>query len=136
MPSTRTFVFPSGSLSDWTMLEIVPTWKISLGFGLSMVASCWVERKIRLSPRRAASSACTEDSRPITKGTIMKGKITTSRIGTIGSFVCSYFSFVLIVVSFVSPCLLWLCVYHHKDPKAQRLSSFFKWQLDFLLFDH
>ena len=61
-----------------------------------MVASCCVARKIRLSPCSAASSALTEDSRPITKGTIMKGKITTSRMGTIGSLVCSYFSFVLI----------------------------------------
>src|SRR2546421_5373883 len=126
MPSTRTFVFPSGSLSDWTMLEIVPTWKISLGFGLSMVASCWVERKIRLSPRRAASRACTEDSRPITKGTIMKGKMTTSRIGTIGNFVCSYFSLVDIVSNH-NP------LYLNGSPF---LSSFLERQLDFLLFDH
>jgi hypothetical protein len=45
----------------------------------------------------AASRALTEDSRPITNGTIMNGKITTSRIGTMGSRVCSYLSLVLIL---------------------------------------
>ena len=79
------------------MLAMVPIGKISPGLGLSMVASCWVARKIRLSPRSAASRALTEDSRPMTNGTIMNGKITTSRIGTMGSRVCSYLSLVLIL---------------------------------------
>jgi len=33
--------------------------------------------------------------RPMTNGTTMYGNITTSRIGTIGSWMCSYFSLVL-----------------------------------------
>src|SRR6185312_11441414 len=37
------------------------------------------------SPVRASSSARTEDSRPTTKGAIMCGKITISRMGIIGS---------------------------------------------------
>ena len=62
----------------------------------------------------------------MTKGTIMKGKITTSLIGTIGSFVCSYFSFVLIYLGNIALVLRELFF----------LSSYLKWQLDFLLFDH
>src|SRR5438874_233663 len=50
-----------------------------------MLASCWVARKIFLSPFSASSSARTLDSRPTTKGVIMKGKMTTSRIGIMGS---------------------------------------------------
>src|SRR5579864_2654329 len=57
-----------------------------------MDASCWVARKIFLSAARASSSARTLDSRPTTKGVIMKGKMTTSRMGIIGSFLLSNFS--------------------------------------------
>src|SRR5581483_5388797 len=57
-----------------------------------MLASCWVARKIFLSAARASSSARTLDSRPTTKGVIMCGKMTTSRIGIMGSFLLSNFS--------------------------------------------
>src|SRR5271165_3338326 len=57
-----------------------------------MEASCWVARKIFLSAARASSSARTLDSRPTTKGVIMKGKMTTSRMGIMGSFLDSNFS--------------------------------------------
>src|SRR5262245_47286735 len=50
-----------------------------------MEASCWVARKIFLSPFNASSSARTLDSRPTTNGVIMKGKMTTSRMGIMGS---------------------------------------------------
>src|SRR5580698_4838220 len=56
-------------------------------------ASCCVARKIFLSPAMASSSARTLDSRPTTNGVIMKGKITTSRIGIIGRRLVSDFSF-------------------------------------------
>src|SRR5882672_6298714 len=49
-----------------------------------MEASCWVARKIFLSPAMASSRARTLDSRPTTKGVIMYGNMTTSRIGIIG----------------------------------------------------
>src|SRR6266481_4561884 len=55
-------------------------------------ASCWVARKIFLSPFSASSSARTLDSRPTTNGVIMKGKMTTSRIGIMGSVLLSNFS--------------------------------------------
>ena len=55
-------------------------------------ASCWVARKIFLSPANASSRACTLDSRPTTNGVIMYGKMTTSRMGIIGSFLLSNFS--------------------------------------------
>src|SRR5450432_3135043 len=57
-----------------------------------MLASCWVARKIFLSPAKASSKARTLDSRPTTNGVIMNGKITTSRMGIIGSFLVSNFS--------------------------------------------
>src|SRR5271165_3231416 len=57
-----------------------------------MLASCWVARKIFLSPARASSRARTHDSLPTTNGVIMNGKITTSRMGIIGSFLVSNFS--------------------------------------------
>src|SRR5438132_3970155 len=57
-----------------------------------MEASCWVARKIFLSAASASSSARTLDSRPTTNGVIMKGKMTTSRMGIIGSFLLSNFS--------------------------------------------
>src|SRR6266480_3311644 len=50
-----------------------------------MEASCCVARKIFLSAARASSSARTLDSRPTTNGVIMKGKMTTSRMGIIGN---------------------------------------------------
>src|SRR5205823_284144 len=50
-----------------------------------MLASCWVARKIFLSAASASSSARTLDSRPTTNGVIMKGKMTTSRMGIIGN---------------------------------------------------
>src|SRR5215218_683491 len=50
-----------------------------------MEASCWVARKIVRSVASASSSARTEPGRPILKATLVKGKITTSRMGTIGS---------------------------------------------------
>src|SRR5579864_3972033 len=57
-----------------------------------MEASCCVARKIFLSAARASSRARTLDSRPTTNGVIMKGKMTTSRMGIIGSFLVSNFS--------------------------------------------
>src|SRR5664279_295072 len=57
-----------------------------------MLASCWVARKIFLSPASASSKARTLDSLPTTNGVIMNGKITTSRMGIIGSFLVSNFS--------------------------------------------
>jgi hypothetical protein len=63
-----------------------------VGLGSSMEASCWVARKIFLSLASASSSARTLDSRPTTKGVIMYGKMTTSRIGIMGSFLVSNFS--------------------------------------------
>src|ERR1051325_12192895 len=54
------------------------------GVGSSMVASCCVARKIVRSEASACSSARTEPARPILKATLVNGKITTSRIGTIG----------------------------------------------------
>ena len=66
------------------MLQIVPRVWISSGPGLSRVASCWAERKIRLPFTSAYSRALMELGRPITNGIIMWGKTTTSRSGTIG----------------------------------------------------
>ena len=57
-----------------------------------MLASCWVARKIFLSAASASSRARTLDSRPTTNGVIMKGKMTTSRMGIMGSFLVSNFS--------------------------------------------
>src|ERR1043166_2908446 len=57
-----------------------------------MEASCWVARKIFLSPAMASSRARTLDSRPTTNGVIMYGKMTTSRIGIIGRRFVSDFS--------------------------------------------
>src|SRR5436190_19616407 len=117
-----------------------------------MVASCWVARKIRLSVRSADSRARTEDSRPITNGTIMKGKITTSRIGTIGSFVCSYFSFEDIGQLLAREEIRGRFWDGGKILRVQKfflrpktvlsnqfsnfLSGLLKWKLDLLLFDH
>src|ERR1700748_1071023 len=75
------------------MLTMQPTLKISLGLGSSVEASCCVARQIFLSPAIPSSSARTLDSRPTTKGVIMKGKMTTSRIGIIGRRLVSDFSF-------------------------------------------
>src|SRR5712692_9639141 len=58
-----------------------------------MLASCCVARKIFLSPASASSSARTLDSHPTTNGVIMCGKMTTSRMGIIGSRRVSDFSF-------------------------------------------
>src|SRR5579872_549032 len=57
-----------------------------------MLASCWVARKIFLSAARASSRARTLDSRPTTNGVIIWGKMTTSRMGIMGSFLVSNFS--------------------------------------------
>src|SRR5215472_7028928 len=86
-------MLPSGSFRLCTMLTTQPTLKISLGLGSSMEASCWVARKIFLSPAMASSRARTLDSRPTTNGVIMNGKITTSRMGIIGNRLVSDFSF-------------------------------------------
>jgi hypothetical protein len=61
-----------------------------------MLASCWVARKIFLSAARASSSASTLDSRPTTNGVIMWGKMTTSRIGIMGSLRVSNFSLLVV----------------------------------------
>src|SRR5438270_7543150 len=61
-----------------------------------MLASCWVARKIFLSAASAASRARTLDSRPTTNGVIIKGKMTTSRMGIIGSFLLSNFSLAVV----------------------------------------
>src|SRR6266436_6114584 len=58
-----------------------------------MEASCWVARKIFLSPAIASSRARTLDSRPTTNGVIMNGNMTTSRMGIIGNRFVSDFSF-------------------------------------------
>jgi hypothetical protein len=76
------------------MLTTVPTWYNSLDLGSSTLASCWVARKIFLSAANASSRARTLDSRPTTNGVIMNGKITTSRIGIMGSLRVSNFSLV------------------------------------------
>jgi len=60
-----------------------------------------VARKIFFSPASASSSARTLLSRPTTNGVIMWGKITTSRIGIIGSRFVSDFSLVVIVYSYL-----------------------------------
>src|SRR5579864_3593577 len=91
-PSTKTLIFPSWSLRLWTILATVPTLKISSGRGSSIEASCWVARKIFLSPANASSSARTLDSRPTTKGVIIYGKMTTSRMGIMGRRFVSDFS--------------------------------------------
>src|SRR5208282_3756279 len=57
-----------------------------------MEASCWVERKIFLSPARASSRARTLASRPTMKGVICCGKITMSRTGIMGTRFISCFS--------------------------------------------
>src|SRR5580700_10574030 len=57
-----------------------------------MEASCWVERKIFLSPARASSSARTLASRPTMKGVICCGKMTMSRTGIMGTRFNSCFS--------------------------------------------
>src|ERR1700674_163869 len=57
-----------------------------------MEASCCVARKIFLSAASASSKARTLDSRPTTNGVIMWGKMTTSRMGIMGSFLLSNFS--------------------------------------------
>src|SRR5258707_10800678 len=93
MPSTSTLMLPSGSLRLCTMLTMVPTWKMSPALGSSMLASCWVARNIFLSLARASSSARTLESRPTTNGVIMYGKMTTSRMGIMGSRFVSDFSF-------------------------------------------
>src|SRR5713226_1716936 len=92
MPSTRTLILPSGNFRLWTMLATVPTLKISSGLGSSTEASCWVARKIFLSPARASSSARTEASRPTMNGVIICGKMTMSRTGIIGTRFNSVFS--------------------------------------------
>ena len=66
------------------MLQMVPRVWISSGPGLSRVASCWAERKMRLPFTRAYSRALMELGRPMTKGIIMCGNTTTSRNGTMG----------------------------------------------------
>src|SRR5438309_6849132 len=63
-----------------------------------MEASCWVARKIFLSPDMASSNARTLDSRPTTNGVIMYGKMTTSRMGIIGRRFVSDFSFEVSIV--------------------------------------
>src|SRR5262245_8848403 len=77
-------MLPSGSLRLWTTLATQPIVKMSSGRGSSTDASCCAARKIRLSLRRACSSARVDDGRPITNGIIMWGNTTTSRSGTIG----------------------------------------------------
>src|ERR1700731_5463764 len=64
-----------------------------------MEASCWVARKIFLSAANASSKARTLDSRPTTNGVIMKGKMTTSRMGIMGSFLVSNFSLAVVTLS-------------------------------------
>src|SRR5271165_345751 len=73
---------------------------MSLALGSSMEASCCVARKILRSDASASSRARTLDSRPTTKGVIMYGKITTSRIGLIGSRLLSVLSFEVSMGSF------------------------------------
>src|SRR5579862_4585769 len=63
-----------------------------------MEASCWVARKIFLSPAIASSRARTLDSRPTTNGVIMNGKMTTSRMGIIGNRFVSDFSFEVSII--------------------------------------
>src|SRR6478609_1987824 len=59
-----------------------------------MLASCCVARKILRSEARASSRARTLDSRPTINGVIINGKMTTSRMGIIGSLRVSNFSLI------------------------------------------
>src|SRR5580704_15168339 len=65
-----------------------------------MEASCWVAKKIFLSPAMASSRARTLDSLPTTNGVIMNGKMTTSRMGIIGNRFVSDFSFEVSILSY------------------------------------
>src|SRR3954453_5907988 len=82
-----------------------------------MLASCWVARKILRSEARASSRARTLDSRPTINGVIMYGKMTTSRMGIIGSLRASNFSLIWVTESPFSLVLLFLSFYwdgfHH-----------------------
>ena len=51
-----------------------------------------------------SSSALTLDSRPTTNGVIINGKMTTSRMGIMGNFLLSNFSFGFDKLSLPSPC--------------------------------
>src|SRR6476659_10139314 len=64
-----------------------------------MLASCWVARKILRSEARASSRARTLDSRPTINGVIIYGKMTTSRMGIIGSLRVSNFSLIWVTDS-------------------------------------
>src|SRR5580765_585324 len=64
-----------------------------------MLASCCVARKILRSEARASSRARTLDSRPTINGVIMYGKMTTSRMGIIGSLRVSNFSLIWVTDS-------------------------------------
>src|ERR1700728_1971930 len=75
---------------------------MSLALGSSVEASCCVARKILRSPLRASSSARTLDSRPTTKGVIMYGKITMSRMGIMGSLRGSDLSRGVVITKFNS----------------------------------
>src|SRR5271168_2333339 len=83
-----------------------------------MEASCCVARKIFLSAARASSRARTLDSRPTTKGVIMNGKMTTSRMGIMGSFLDSNFSLDVVTES------PW-----DKKPKKHHLPEFYSARL-------
>src|SRR5579864_3018738 len=68
-----------------------------------MLASCWVARKILRSEARASSRARTLDSRPTINGVIMNGKMTTSRMGIIGSLRVSNFSLIWVTCRLFVP---------------------------------
>ena len=64
---------------------MVPTVLISSGRGSSTVALRWVDRNSFLSVASARSTASSDGRRPTTNGTIVCGKTTMSRRGTMGS---------------------------------------------------
>src|SRR5208282_2299250 len=105
VPSTRTLMLPSGSFTLCTIFASVPTEWISSGFGSSTEASCWVTRKIFLSPASASSSARTDASRPTMNGCIISGKMTISRTGIIGTRFTSSFSLLNIYPTYLASLL-------------------------------
>ncbi len=66
------------------IIDTVPHLYMSSGAGSSCVMSLWVDVKTSLSFERAASTALMDFSLPTKSGTIIKGKMTTSLMGTSG----------------------------------------------------
>src|SRR5258706_5490364 len=101
---------------------------MSLGLGSSTLASCWVATNILRSAASASSRARTLDSLPTTKLVIMKGKMTTSRMGIMGRLRVSNLSLVWVTQSAcqgLGPkglgAAVFISAYHHESgPRAIR----------------